>query len=180
MTDADKLAQRKFWSDDFDIDLLKIFPETPAHLERPHQPVWTFGNTTYGRLNHPTVWNTHGAFLWTQKPVLPRDKNGWVNIGGCVTEDPLVEATWLEFLRDAWAHHYNWITLPANEYFLGMDYRWFSQIMYHRRGWDKLISDTPLNSLTTRAWRWLMACDAQFSRIYREENNEDERRKRKS
>jgi hypothetical protein len=93
----------KFWSDDFDMDLLKIFPDLIAALGATADlTLWTLGHRTFGRLNHPSVWNTHAAFIWFEKPNLNRDEHGWFNIGGCVSDDEEVECTWLELLRDQW------------------------------------------------------------------------------
>ena len=127
----------KFWSDDFDMDLLKVFPDFAAELgETADVTVWTLGHTTFGRLNHPSVWNTHGAYLWLEKPDLERDAKGWVSVGGCVTDNPLVECTWLEWLRDCWVHDFNFVMLPMGglvQCHRSVD---FQKIMYRMRGWE--------------------------------------------
>ena len=113
----------KFWSDDFDMDLLNLWPDLPLVLgETINVPVWTIGHETYGRLNHPIVWNApcsadqiddygYGpvfAAFWLAKPLIARDKNGWACIPGTsyVFDSPLIECIWLEVLRDAWVHTY--------------------------------------------------------------------------
>lgn len=126
-----------FWSDDFDMDLLKVMPFILNDLgPSANIPLWTVGHTTHGRLNHPTVWNTHGAFVWTGKPFLPRNEHGWFNIGGCVDDSPLIECTWLELLRDQWTHDYAFILLPNSVLFQSAPRTSFDRLMYNLRGWD--------------------------------------------
>jgi hypothetical protein len=102
---------QKFWSDDFDMDLLMVFPGLPKHLGKTADVVlYTLGHTTWGRLNHPACWNTRlglTAFFWLSAPNLERDKHGWVRLPhGCTTNEPIVECTWLELLRDGWVHQF--------------------------------------------------------------------------
>lgn len=118
----------RFWSDDFDMDLLKLFPDLPRRLGAAADlPMWTLGGTSYGRLNHPAVWGGEAFFG------LRRGETG--KPGGYYTSHPVVECTWLEALRDAWPHTYRLI----------VDGRWvvwdtsrmwptFSKIMYDLRG----------------------------------------------
>lgn len=101
----------KFWSDDFDMDLLRVFPNLPMLLGATAAiELWTVGHESYGRLNHPTCWDTpHGltAFFWFQPPELVRNAHGWFWLdGGYVGNDQALRATWLEVLRDCWAHQY--------------------------------------------------------------------------
>jgi hypothetical protein len=128
--------REKFWSDDFDLDLLKIFPELENQLNgMAGTKLWTVGHETYGRLNHPNIWNSHGAYVWSERPLLPRDEKGWFKIGACVGNEPVIECTWLEILRDSWVHGYGFILLPSGVYFPAADRNLFDQIMYHHRGW---------------------------------------------
>jgi hypothetical protein len=96
------MSYAKFWSDDFDMDLLKIYPNVVAEClgTLADRQLWTLGHESYGRLNHPTVWNTHGAYVWVEKPNLVRDPRGWYAVRGCVDDSPEIECTWLELLRD--------------------------------------------------------------------------------
>jgi hypothetical protein len=129
----------KFWSDDFDTDLLKVFPDVHKLLGATIDiPIWTIGHTSYGRLNCPSQWNMpFGCFMWLDRPNYPRDKNGWINIGGCVTNDREVEGTWIEWLRDAWVHGQGWTLLPVGTTFSCVDYnRCFYPIMANIRGWE--------------------------------------------
>jgi hypothetical protein len=61
------VQRAKFWSDDFDMDLLKVFPQVEGMLRDPNIPLWTVGHESHGRLNHPACWNSYGAFLWLQE-----------------------------------------------------------------------------------------------------------------
>lgn len=156
----------KFWSDDFDMDLLKLWPDLPQQLgETGAMKLWTVvGHGTHGRLNHPTVWNSHGAFVWTVKPDLPRDSRGWFNIHGCVSDGPEIECTWLELLRDQWPHSYNFILLPQMRIFEAPDRRLFDRIMYHIRGWD---ADPNIEETKAACHRWLLEMTLQLEAVMR-------------
>jgi hypothetical protein len=165
---AKKLEQKhyrdslpKFWSDDFDMDLLKVFPDTPSLLREPDRVLWTVGHTTDGRLNHPTSWNTHGAFLWLQKPNLERDKHGWFSIGGCVSNCQEVECTWLEWLRDVWSHSIGAVILPSNRRLPPPPTNDFMAIMYDLRGWQK----RDVTESRKRAMQWILRCDFILSQV---------------
>jgi hypothetical protein len=102
---ADRLP---FWSDNFDMDLLKVFPDAVElcdHME--DLKLWTYSHTTLGRINCPSSWNTDlglMAFFWTKIPAHHREGN-WSRFGFFYTTDaPLVECTWLEVIRDEWSH----------------------------------------------------------------------------
>lgn len=135
---ADAPTRAPFWSDDFDMDLLRLFPDLESRLgELAFTPIWTLGTLTQGRLNHPATWNDGFVAFWLDKPELERDDHGWCSIDGHVTDDELVEATWLEVLRDAWPHQY-----PIQIYGTGVllwnpRRRWpeFERIMWNIRGW---------------------------------------------
>lgn len=164
----DNLRWRKtllpFWSDDFDTDLIKVFPAIREMLGATVDlPIWTISHTTYGRLNCPSQWNMpFGCFLWLQKPNLLRDKNGWVSIGGCVTNDQEVEGTWLEWLRDAWAHGQSWTLLPDQTTFAGIDVnRCFYPIMANIRQWDGYAG---VDHAKRIAKLWLVKANRRFAR----------------
>lgn len=147
-----------FWSDDFDMDLLKVIPNVREDLgEYADRTLWTVGHVDKrnGRLNHPVCWNTHGAFeafAWLQKPNLVRDKYGWFNIGGCVGDEPEVECTWLELLRDQWAHSYAFILLPSRSYFYPARRRHFDRLMYRIRGWEPDSEAAAVAEMKGRLW----------------------------
>jgi hypothetical protein len=95
-------ARAPFWSDDFDMDLLKLLPNIEAMIgdDAAATVLFTHGHVTHGRLNHPASWNTQfgpAAFFGFQDPAKPEPM--W-------TSDPVVECTWLEVLRDCWSHSY--------------------------------------------------------------------------
>lgn len=128
-----------FWADDFDMDLIKILPQTVDILgDTADIPLWTHGRTTNGLLNHPSVWNTHTG----PTAYFGLDDSGRWKPRSHYTDQPLMACTWLEAVRDAWPHTYvlcvnrvpvwdtnalssvfdslmadlrGWYTLPANE-----------------------------------------------------------------
>jgi hypothetical protein len=137
------------------MDLLKVFPNVPMMIREPDRVLWTVGHTSFGRLNHPTCWNSHGAYLWLTKPNLERDENGWFNVDGCVSHAAEVECTWLEWLRDAWSHNYGAVILPARRQLPPSDHLSFERIMYDLRGWHKQdVTDSRKTAL-----QWIMRCD---------------------
>lgn len=126
-----------FWSDDFDMDLLQLLPDLPERLgDAANIPLWTYGNTSYGRLNHPSVWNGHyghEAYFGTD------DTGTWKPDGYRSHYDQIVACTWLEALRDAWPHNYMifvdravvvWDTIRLQPT--------FDKLMYGLRGWRTL------------------------------------------
>ena len=152
----------KFWSDDFDMDLLKLFPSLPKMLADSDLSLWTVGGESFGRLNHPVIWNTHGAFVWREKPNLDRDKHGWFNIRGCVSDHREIECTWLELLRDAWPHHYAFILFPDDRMVPPAPNEAFMTIMYDLRGWQK---STEIELHRAEAMRWIMRCDRIINEV---------------
>jgi hypothetical protein len=152
----------RFWSDDFDLDLLKLWPNLPARLgPTAGIRVWTVGSTSYGRLNHPTVWNTHGAFLWLEKPNLQRDADGWFRMQGCVSNSEEIECTWLEWLRSWWPHHHGFL-LEGN-FFEASDDRYFESIMARVRGWRHQPEET--QRAQAMAFARLVGMNHRFARL---------------
>jgi len=138
--------RERFWADDFDLDLLSLWPglESEGWLAAAaNKTVWTYGNLTHRRLNHPAVWNmAHGstAIFWRSRPADIRDRHGWVKLDwGQVTNSYLVEATWLEVLRDQWVHDYQ-IVLDGSMLFGSLDHQAHlrDRIMGHVRGYSLL------------------------------------------
>lgn len=146
-----------FWSDDFDMDLLKIFPDVPKMLRDPDRVLWTVcSHPTYGRINCPSVWNGYGSLLWLSKPNLPRDEHGWFNINGLVSNCQEVECTWLEWLRDMWAHGHTTVILPHKQPMPAIDYNGsFYPIMSDLRGWQRQDVSVPRKL----GLQWIMRCD---------------------
>lgn len=170
-------ARHKFWSDDFDMDLLKVFPDVCELLGATVDiPIWTLSHETYGRLNCPCAWNTDfglTSFLWLEKPNLPRDEHGSVSVNGCVTNDQEIEGTWLEWLRDMWAHQQSWLLIPGYVRFSSMAWRPFEQIMWHKRGWNKSLTDAglslspdvdPIEGPLKAGRLWLKTANVRFAR----------------
>jgi hypothetical protein len=162
-----------FWSDDFDMDLLKVFPDAPKLLgSTADELLWTIGHRTHGRINHPTVWNSHGAFVWLEKPNLKRDEHGWFNIDSCVSNDEEIECTWLELLRDQWPHSYPFVLLPVRAQFASPPYRDFERIMYNLRGWHK-YEDIQLSR--GAALKWLEKSNRKMAGIIMDWKTSDAR-----
>jgi hypothetical protein len=152
----------KFWSDDFDMDLLKVFPETVSIIGTlAEAKLWTVGSDTHGRLNHPTVWNSHGAFVWITPPQFSRDKDGWFNAKGCVSDSRVIECTWLELLRDQWPHGYSFLLIPEELRFPGPRRDFFEEIMYDLRGWRRQ------DVSRQRAWviQWITDANRRLDRM---------------
>lgn len=91
------------WCDNWDGDLLKLLPHLPEFLgeEMCNIELWTHSSLTDGKINCPSSWNTDdglAAFFSLNPEVPPVSQQ-------MVTNHPLVRCTWLEVLRDEWAHH---------------------------------------------------------------------------
>lgn len=159
---------KQFWSDDFDMDLLKVFTAVPKILKAPDRVLWTVGGTTYGRLNHPTCWNSHGAFLWLEKPNLLRDERGWFNVLGCVSKSEEVECTWLEWLRDQWVHSWGGaLIMPHQQPLPPAPQLAFNDIMEDLRGYHK----QDCSKQRKEALQWIIRCDSIISKMDRNFND---------
>jgi hypothetical protein len=127
-----------FWSDAFDMDLLKVIPDVEEALfdAAPIELV-THGHTTFDRLNHPAVWN-HDRGIVAFFGLAGTE--GW-KPESYVTHDPLVSCTFLEVVRDAWVHHYivvvNHVVIVDTQ---RMQDR-FMQLMGHVRGYSPMRED---------------------------------------
>ena len=144
------------------MDLLKVFPDALKMITDPNQILWTLGNTSNGRLNHPTVWNSHGAFLFLQKPDLQRDAHGWFNILGHVGNAQEVECTWLEFLRDAWCHHFSACILPSGVLLPAPPDGCFMEMMYDTQGRSKSRELSPARQ---KSISWIVRCDSALEGV---------------
>lgn len=155
-----------FWSDDFDLDLLRLFPRVEALLGAvAAQPLWTLSRETHGRINCPATWSAAGCLIWLEKPNLPRDKHGWFNWRGLVGDSPEMECTWLELLRDNWIHQQP-LCFVQGERTLGVLPRpsasLFTRIMYHVRGWR---NDDRHEAALDQAWRWIASQNRQVAHL---------------
>lgn len=142
----------KFWADDFDMDLLKVFPDLAEMLGNTIDlSLWTVGHERFGRLNHPASWNDGGGYMWLEKPNLDRER-GWASIsGGHVTNAPEIECTWLEMIRDLWCHRMMMMFLPQRIIVPDSPWTCFEAIMSNRRGWNT-EKDIALDLAKARCW----------------------------
>lgn len=135
----------RFWSDDFDMDLLKILPELREQTAFiAGCPLYTYGSLSeHGVFAHPAVWNSDcgmSALFFVDEPQLARDAHGLVRIGGCVTDDPVCEIIALDAIRDCWCHNYTLHlegrrVIEASTAFYNSH---FAPLMAHRRGYGNL------------------------------------------
>jgi hypothetical protein len=126
-----------FWSDDFDMDLLKILPEVPELLgQLADVPLYVHGSVDpkNGRLHHPACYNGGFGFIaffgLTATGFLPP---------GYVAGREVVACTALEAIRDAWCHTYT-IVLEGVTVFdaAGALRAELSALLGHRRGYSRL------------------------------------------
>ena len=152
----------RFWSDTFDMDLLKVLPELEKRLaDAVDIPLWTYGGTSYGRLNHPSMWNGyHGmeAFFGTD------NSGSWKPEGYWSHHDQVVACTWLEVLRDVWVHgcvvHVDGLKLWDST----LHQSKFDALMYDLRGWRKL-ADGRSDYLKGRVLASILAATADLRGI---------------
>lgn len=130
-------VRARFWSDDFDMDLLKIFPDLPERIGAAADiPLWTHGGESHGRLNHPAVWPKRvglGRVAYFGLHPETIGKPSWYS-----TNAPVIECTWLEALRDAWPHTY---TIQVDDRWLwdtGQLWGKFNKLMFDLLGYAKL------------------------------------------
>ena len=154
------MADLPFWSDDFDMDFPRIFPEARVLLgPLADIELWTVGHETHGRLNHPAVWNGDRTMLAFFRFDRATKLQGECPPPGYYAgRDPLVCCTAWEMFRDAWPHHYGvhvdgrlvWDTLQLD--------RHFETIMYHVRGWrTDLRESTQAQAAVMRSYRRAIA-----------------------
>lgn len=120
-----------FWSDSFDMDLPKIFPEARVLLgDLADIEMWTGGRAdANGRLNHPSCWNTDiGLTAFFGFRNTGRNENFYVS-------RDRVRCTAWEAFRDAWVHQF--VMVVENKVVWHADRLWlpFETIMWNLRGW---------------------------------------------
>lgn len=142
----------RFWSDDFDMDLPKVFPAAREILgDLGDVLLWTAGSQSYGRLNHPAVWNgddTMLAFFGFRNAARP----SFYYAGKSE-----IQCTAWEAFRDAWPHGYLIQVQHRPVWDTHALWPQFEVLMWHLRGWgepksEQIISrarSTVLNSLTS-------------------------------
>jgi hypothetical protein len=131
---ADQLTPApKFWSDDFDMDLLKVFPNLAPLLATVTRPLYVHGGQSFGRLNHPDVYNSYVGMLafFSFSPACHHHHSKFY------TSRPIIECTWAEAIRDAWPHTYV-LNLDGQSVFDAQAlHSKFELLMYDLRGWQK-------------------------------------------
>lgn len=137
----------KFWGDNFDMDLLQLFPDLRSRLGPfADARVWTLGSVANDgcTFSHPSVWHGYTgieAFFWAEQPPDMKREGRWIRVdGGRTTDDPWCCLTVLQAIRDCWSHHYNLylegkLCLRMTDKFYGSH---FYPIMATRRGWQAL------------------------------------------
>jgi hypothetical protein len=128
------MTDPRFWSDDFDMDLPKVIPDAKEMLgEHADLQLLTHGGKTYGRLNHPVVWNSETgtvAFFGRRSPMKPP---------AYYTDREIIGCTLWEAIRDAWAHTVVIVFEGRTPIWDGSKtWKQFEPIMYHIRGWEPL------------------------------------------
>jgi len=120
-----------------------------------------------GKLNHPSVWSGyHGiiAFFGFKDPAKP---------AGYWTDEPVVECTFEEVVRDAWCHHYLVIVELRAIWAAYSLQQQFDDIMWHIREWHKNYSrdtqDAKKKVLTSLA----VACGKMKTLASLKEENHD-------
>jgi hypothetical protein len=145
------MTDTPFWSDDFDMDLPKIFPEARELLgDLAEIELYTVGtpDKTTGRLNHPCVWNGDRsmlAFFGFQAPARPEFY--------AAPSAQQIKCTAWEMFRDAWPHSYLiqvqqrpiWDTFALR--------RDFETIMWNVRGWEGGRDPRPARCAALRSYR---------------------------
>lgn len=125
-----------FWSDDFDMDLPKIFPNARTLLgDLAGVEMWTTGRPCprTGRLNHPAVWNGDHSMLAYFGFKSPRRPPGMVAPG---SGD--IKCTAWEAFRDAWPHGFLMILEGAPVWDTFELQAEFDTIMWSIRGWGNV------------------------------------------
>lgn len=137
MTEIDvssRSLDRPFWSDNFDMDLPKIFPDARKMLgDLAEVELVTSGTPdSNGRLNHPCVWNHHDgtiAFFGFDNP--GRDTSFYVSPSAVE-----LKCTAWEAFRDAWAHSFVMVIDQRRVWDTGALWPHFETIMWDLRGWQ--------------------------------------------
>lgn len=147
------------WSDDFDMDLERIFPgiENEPDVEAIKKiALWVFASTGDQNgvkvMSHPSSWNGVGVPYFSEPPDLERDRSGFVRIfGSLVTRAELCCISGWDAIRDTWAHHLT-ISLNQTTWTWAPDYNGiFYPIMSHTRGWSE-VPDIEDHKKTARQW----------------------------
>lgn len=127
----------RFWSDDFDMDLLKLLPDLEEILgDAADVVLCTYGGTSHGRLNHPSCWNTSSglaAFFGFRDAAKPESFSAG--------DRELVRCTFEEAIRDCWPHTYVMLVERRPIFDSQKLRRDFDLLMSHRRKWHEAQTD---------------------------------------
>ena len=128
-----------FWSDDFDMDLPKIFPDARRLLgDLADVELVTSGTPCgkTGRLNLPCCWNSHDGML-----AFFGFGNPGRDVGFYVAPRAIdIRCTAWEAFRDAWTHSYIMIVDQQRVWDTGRLWPQFETIMYDVRGGPNLCN----------------------------------------
>lgn len=135
------MTRAQFWSDGFDMDLLRVCPEAIDALGETGQRVlYVRGGTSHGRLNHPSAWGHDRGFVSFFGHRGPTEPPSWCS------GEPVRECTVEEMIRDAWVHDLVCV-VDGVEVFDGATLAGdFQRWMYHLRGWA-LLTDRQLRPI---------------------------------
>lgn len=153
-------TRAKFWSDDYDMDLLKTFPKLEQLLATVERPLYAHGGESFGRLNHPSVWNSNGGLVafFSFNPNIPnKPASYW-------TKEPPRECTWTEAVRDWWPHHYL-LTLDGKALLPSDLWPEFQTLMYALRGWDKTKPEKTLNAVRQKVEDVILEATLEAERL---------------
>lgn len=149
------------WCDDFDADLLKVVPGAAEALGAAADiRLWTHGNETNGKLNHPSVWGSDIGMIafFGFSPAATGKPDGYY------TDRPTIECTFLEAVRDCWVHTYGIVVHHQTVW--RSTWGPFEVLMYDIRGWRRALDATRedlinevLDSLRAAAQRLIVIRD---------------------
>ncbi len=151
----------RFWSDDFDMDLPKVLPGVwDLAQQAPTIPIYTQGHRSYGRLNHPAVWNHHDGMVAFFGFDQVCGKPSHYVCGGEV-----VECTFAEVIRDGWPHGYR-VLLEGREIWNSERVQWaFNALMYDLRGWHDRLPASERFRVTSAVLRSVGKAVQEFSMV---------------
>lgn len=170
----------RLWSDDFDMDLMKLFPKLREQREvaaADYLPVWAYASTGWKDVEvfaHPCTWNGIGAPYFSQRPCDARDNHGWLTMrGGLTTNSELCCISAFDAVRDCWSHNLrmliDWELWTETPCYNGV----FYPIMSHIRGWS---NEPEINRLMEKAQRWAArSCRRFLERVNHWPNDPDQR-----
>jgi hypothetical protein len=144
------------WCDSFDADLLKVVPGAAETLAgTAGVKLETHSSPTDGKINCPSAWWTDeglAAFFWTD-PELAAP-------AGYITDDPVVECTFLEAVRDEWVH--GQILCVNRRVVWRPPARLMEKLMFDLRGWT-VLTDAEREDIRKSVRKSLSAAAARLT-----------------